>query len=123
MPLFEYFCLKCRKISEYLVFKEEDFEPYCRHCGSRRVKKLVSRVRVRRSLDSRLERLTDPTLLSGLNEEDPKSMTRFLEKMGAEFGEELGDEFEEVMEGAREEMEAELSREKRDEAGGLSEED
>ena len=123
MPLFEYFCLKCCKISEHLVFKEEDFEPYCRHCGSRRVKKLVSRVRVRRSLDSRLERLTDPTLLSGLDEEDPKSMRRFLEKMGAEFGEELGDEFEEVMEGAREEMEAELSGKEENEVGGLSEED
>ncbi|HIE33410.1 MAG TPA: zinc ribbon domain-containing protein [Thermodesulfobacteriaceae bacterium] len=121
MPLFEYLCLECRKISEHLVFREEDFEPYCRRCGSRKVKKLVSRVRVKLSLDTRLERLADPALLSGLDEEDPKSMMQFMEKMGAEFGEELGDEFDEVMEEAREEMESELSGEKKEEAGDLGE--
>lgn len=121
MPLFEYLCLECRKISEHLVFREEDFEPYCRRCGSRKVKKLVSRVRVKLSLDTRLERLADPALLSGLDEEDPKSMMQFMEKMGAEFGEELGDEFDEVMEEAREEMESGLSGEKKEEAGGLGE--
>ncbi len=109
MPLYEYFCLECRRISEHLVFREEDFEPYCRRCGSRRVKKLVSRVRVRLSLDTRLEKMTDPALMAGLDEEDPRSVKRFMEKMGAEFGEELGDEFEEVMSEAEEEMEKELS--------------
>lgn len=123
MPLFEYLCLECRKISEHLVFREEDFEPYCRRCGSRKVKKLVSRVRVKLSLDTRLERLADPALLSGLDEEDPKSMMQFMEKMGAEFGEELGDEFDEVMEEAREEMESGLSGEKKEEAGGLGEDE
>ncbi len=109
MPLYEYLCLECRRISEHLVFREEDFEPYCRRCGSKRVKKLVSRVRVRLSLDTRLEKMTDPALMAGLDEEDPRSVKRFMEKMGAEFGEELGDEFEEVMSEAEEEMEKELS--------------
>jgi len=122
MPLFEYLCLKCRKISEHLVFREEDFEPYCRYCGSRKVKKLVSRVKVRLSLDSRLDSLADPALISGLDEEGPKSMMRVMEKMGAEFGEELGDEFEKVMHEAREEIESELSGEKKEE-GGLGGED
>ncbi len=124
MPLYEYLCLECRKISEHLVFREEDFEPYCRRCGSRRVKKLVSRVRVRLSLDTRLEKMTDPALFSGLEEEDPRSVKRFMEKMGAEFGEELGDEFEEVMSEAEEEMEKELSGGKNTEdEGGDHEED
>jgi len=109
VPLYEYLCLECRKISEHLVLREEDFVPYCRRCGSRKVRKLISRVRVRLSLDRRLDRLTDPALFSGLDEEDPRSVKRFMEKMGAEFGEELGDEFEEVMNEAEEEMERELS--------------
>lgn len=123
MPLFEYLCLKCRRISEHLVFREEGFEPYCRYCGSRKVKKLVSRVKVRLSLDSRLDRLADPALLSGLDEEDPRSMMRVMEKMGAEFGEELGEEFEEVMHEAREEMESELSGKKKEEEGSGGDED
>ncbi len=110
MPLFEYLCLDCRRISEHLVFKEEDFHPYCRRCGSKRVKKLVSRVRVKLSLDTRLERLADPALLSGLDEEDPRSVMKMMQKMGAEFGDELGDEFDEVMEEAQEEVEKELSQ-------------
>ncbi|MBX6422260.1 zinc ribbon domain-containing protein [Thermosulfurimonas sp. F29] len=125
MPLYEYLCLECRRISEHLVFREEDFEPYCRRCGSRRVKKLVSRVRVRLSLDTRLERMTDPALWEGLDEEDPRSVKRLMDRMGAEFGDELGDEFEEVMSEAEEEMEKELSGEKKDEDGdgGGDEED
>ncbi|QJA06125.1 zinc ribbon domain-containing protein [Thermosulfurimonas marina] len=117
MPLYEYLCLECRRISEHLVFREEDFTPYCRRCGSQKVRKLISRVRVRLSLDSRLERLADPALLSGLDEEDPRRVRRFMEKMGAEFGEELGDDFEEVLGEAEEEMEKELSREGGSEEG------
>ncbi len=109
MPLFEYLCLKCRRISEHLVFREEDFEPYCRHCDSREVKKLISRVRVKASLDSRLEKLSDPALFGGLDKEDPKTVMKFMDKMGAEFGDQLGEEFDQVMHETKEEVERSLS--------------
>ncbi len=123
MPLYEYLCLDCRRVSEHLVFREEDFQPYCRRCGSRRMRKLVSRVRVRLSLDSRLERLADPALFGDLNEEDPRQVKRFMERMGAEFGDELGDEFDQVMSEAEEDIERELSGGSQEDGGEGTQED
>ena len=112
MPLYEYRCLRCGRISEHLVFCEEEFSPYCRWCGSRDVEKVVSKVRVRVSLERRLEKFTDESSWGNLESEDEKTMKRFMEKMGAEFGSELGDEFDEVMETAKEgTFEEEMSEE------------
>jgi len=109
MPIYEYLCLECGRVCDHLVLNRETFEPYCKHCGSRNMKKLISRVRVRLSMDTRLERMADPALLGAVDENDPRSMMKLMERMGAEFGDELGDDFDELMESAREEMEEELS--------------
>ncbi len=111
MPIYEYFCLSCGKRCDHLVLNPAEFEPYCKHCGSKNVKKLISRIRVRLSMDTRIERLADPSFLGSLDEEDPRSMMKFMERMGREFGEELGDDFDELMETAKEEMEKEISKE------------
>jgi len=116
MPIFEYFCLKCKKVSEHLVFNEKTFQPYCKFCGDKNVKKLISRVRVKASLESRLEKMADPSLFSGLDENDPKSVMKFMDKMGAEFGSELGDEFDEVMSEAKEEVEKEMESQSREDS-------
>ncbi len=110
MPIYEYLCLECGKICDHLVLNRETFTPYCKHCGSHKMKKLISRVRVRLSMDTRLERMADPALLGSIDENDPKSMMKLMERMGAEFGEELGDDFDELLESAKEEMEEELSK-------------
>lgn len=40
----------------------------------------------------------DPdSMMSGLDEEDPRSLGRFMRKMSSEMGEDLGDEFDEVV--------------------------
>jgi hypothetical protein len=54
-------------------------------------------VAVLRSEDSRLEDLADPGNLAGLDENDPKSMARWMRKMSSEMGEDLGPEFDEVV--------------------------
>jgi len=54
-------------------------------------------VAVLRSEESRLEDLADPSNLAGLDEEDPKSMARWMRKMSREMGEDLGPEFDEVV--------------------------
>jgi hypothetical protein len=72
----------------------------CKRCGSEEVQRLVSKVRVVRSEDSRLEDLADPGQWGDLDENDPKSMGRFMRKMMNELGDEAGDlgpEFEEVV--------------------------
>jgi len=67
--------------------------------------KLVSRVAVRRSEDSRLESLADPSSLSGLDENDPKSVARWMKKMGKEMGEDVGGDFDQEVAQAMEEAE------------------
>jgi len=56
--------------------------------------KVPSRVRVRLSEETRLERLADPSRLGGLDEKDPKSMARWMKAMGQEMGEDLGEDMD-----------------------------
>jgi len=44
-----------------------------------------------------MENLADPSSLAGLDENDPKSMARWMRKMSNEMGEDLGPEFSEVV--------------------------
>ena len=78
----------------------EDDKVVCKRCGSADIVRLVSRVRVLKSEESRMENLADPGSLGGFDEDDPKSMGRFMRKMMKEMGDEtddLGPEFEEVV--------------------------
>mgnify|MGYP000738822978 CR=1 FL=1 len=50
-------------------------------------------------LEARLEALSDPSHLSGLDENDPASMERFMKKMGQELGEDLGEDLDASMGG------------------------
>jgi hypothetical protein len=54
-------------------------------------------VAVVRSEDSRLDDLADPSMLGDLDENDPKSLGRWMRKMGAEAGEDMPQEFDEVI--------------------------
>ncbi len=67
------------------------------------MEKLVSRVAVSRSEESRLESLADPSKLAGLDEKDPKSIARWMKKMGKEMGEDVGEDFDQMAEEAGEE--------------------
>lgn len=53
--------------------------------------RLISRVRVLRSEESRLESLADPSKWGGLDENDPGSVARWMKKMGREMGEDVSD--------------------------------
>tara|TARA_B100000029_G_scaffold152572_2_gene147553 strand:- start:1250 stop:1495 length:246 start_codon:yes stop_codon:yes gene_type:complete len=54
-------------------------------------------VRISRSEDSRLDSLSDPSNLSGVDENDPRSVGKFMRHMGNEMGEEMGPEFDEMV--------------------------
>jgi putative FmdB family regulatory protein len=100
MPIYEYICHDCqRRVS--LLWRSfadiESREAICPRCGGKNLRRLISRVAVVRSEESRLDDLADPSSLSGLDENDPKSLARFMRKMASETGEDLGPEFEEVV--------------------------
>ncbi|RLC66241.1 MAG: hypothetical protein DRI48_05130, partial [Chloroflexi bacterium] len=59
--------------------------------------RLISRVRIVRSEESRLDDLADPANFPDFDEDDPKSLGRWMRKMSQEVGEDLGPEFDEVV--------------------------
>lgn len=99
MPIYDYRCRDCRKRSA--IF--QTYEDYgraavtCPHCGSASLKRLISRVRVMRSEDSRLDSLADPDDWGDVDENDPRSVARAMRRMGDEMGEEMPEEFDEVV--------------------------
>lgn len=100
MPIYEYGCYDCRKRVNvfFRSFSEvETKAAVCPRCSGSHLKRLISRVAVVRSEESRLENLADPGNLAGLDENDPKSMARWMRKMGQEMGEDLGGEFNEMV--------------------------
>ncbi len=103
MPLYEYRCADCGKKTTVLTLSvRQAVEPKCRHCGGLRMTKLVSRVAVLRSEESRIDGLTDPSKMGGLDEDDPKAMARWMKSMGKEMGDDLGDDFDEDVDRAME---------------------
>jgi putative FmdB family regulatory protein len=105
MPIYEYRCRQCGRKSEIITFRvSESVTANCRHCGSELVDRIPSRVRVRLSEETRMERLADPSRLGGLDENDPKSMVRWMKKMGQEMGEDFeGEDMDAMIEEAMEE--------------------
>lgn len=100
MPVYEYRCHNCRRRVSifWRTFSEaQSGMPTCPHCGSTGLTRLISRVRVVRSEESRLESLTDDSFLSGFDEKDPRSLARMMRRMADEMGDDLGPEFEEVV--------------------------
>jgi putative FmdB family regulatory protein len=104
MPIYEYRCNKCKKKVSVLTLRvSETVDPECDRCGSKDFSRLMSRFATVKSEEARLDALADPGSLSGLDENDPKSMARWMRKMGKEMGEEFsGDEFDQMVD----EMEA-----------------
>jgi len=104
MPIYEYRCKDCGKISEFLLIKmDEAFIPQCKRCKSRKMARVLSKVRVIRSEESRMESLADPSKWGDLDERDPKSMAKMMKKLGKEFGEELGEDADQMVDEAMDE--------------------
>ncbi len=101
MPIYEYQCQECRRVSGFLILnRSEPFNPVCPRCGSRSLSRVLSRVHVRLSEETRLERLADPGAWGGLDENDPKSMAKMLKKMTQEMGEDTADDVDQMVEEA-----------------------
>ncbi len=103
MPIYEYQCQDCSRISGFLILNpKEPFAPRCKKCGSASLTRVLSRVHVRLSEETRLEKLADPGAWGGLDENDPKSVARVLKKMTQEMGEDAPGEVDQMVEEAME---------------------
>src|SRR5437879_2293817 len=95
MPIYEFRCTDCGRKTTVLTLRvSEQVEPKCERCGSGKLTRLMSRFALLRSDDTRMDDLADPSSLGGLDENDPKSMARWMRKMGKELGEDAGDDFD-----------------------------
>jgi putative FmdB family regulatory protein len=91
MPLYEYRCTSCKKRVTILTLRaSEQVDAVCDRCGSRTLERLMSRFAMGRSEESRLDALSDPSNLSGLDENDPASVARWMKRMSREMGDEVG---------------------------------
>ncbi|MBE2222884.1 MAG: zinc ribbon domain-containing protein [Anaerolineae bacterium] len=99
MPVYEYRCQDCRRLVR-LVFTFSEYgkvTPVCTYCESKNLTRRIGRIVVAKSEDARMDTLMDDSALAGLDEEDPRSLGKFMRKMSREMGEDMGDEFNEVV--------------------------
>jgi len=70
---------------------------HCIHCESNNVRRRMTKIRIAKSDESRMESAADD--FSGMEgiEDDPKALARMMRKMGGEMGEELPAEFNDVV--------------------------
>jgi len=98
MPIYEYRCEGCgRKVSLLLKRMGEEADR-CPRCGSPHLVRLYSRFSLARSDGDRLDRLADDAAFAGVDESDPRSVARFMRRMGQELGEEAGEDFQQGIE-------------------------
>ncbi len=99
MPTYDYICNDCnQRFDVFLTFAEYGKKTVkCTLCGSKNVRRRMTKVRIAKSEEGRMESMADD--FSGFEglEDDPKAMGRMMRKMGKEMGEELPPEFNEVV--------------------------
>lgn len=101
MPIYEYYCADCRRrVSVFFrTFSEaSDAAARCPRCEGGHLRRLVSRVAVLKSEESRLDDMADPSFMAGLEQEDPRALAGFMRKMSDEMGEPLDAEMSEMVE-------------------------
>jgi len=99
VPIYEYECHGCRRRVSLLVLVPSRADtPRCPRCGSEDLSRLMSRFATVKSEDARLESLADPSQYGDVDENDPRSVARFMKKMGEEMGEDLGDDLDAAVE-------------------------
>src|SRR5512134_2719850 len=99
MPTYDFTCNKCaQRFDVFLTYNEYGKKTVtCAHCNSKDVRRRMTKVRIAKSEDSRMDSMADD--FSGFEgmEDDPKAMGRMMRKMGREMGEDLPPEFDEVV--------------------------
>src|SRR5688500_18096528 len=100
MPTYEYRCGACRRRSStwFRTF-ESVATPDCPLCGApaAQMQKVMSRVAVMKSEESRLESLADPSMFGDVDENDPRSVARWARKLGEQLGDDAPDDYGELV--------------------------
>jgi putative FmdB family regulatory protein len=99
MPIYEFECRDChRRTTALVMVRERVSDVRCKKCGGANLERLWSRFAAPKSEDARLESLADPSAMGDIDENDPKSVARFMKKMGQEVGEDFGEDIDQAIE-------------------------
>ena len=88
MPNYDYRCYNCgQRIRLFFTYADYDAaDPKCTNCDSKKLKRIISRIALAKSEETRLDSLDPDSLLSGLDEDDPRSVGRFRKKRSSDMG-------------------------------------
>lgn len=102
MPIYEYRCDACGKLSSQLILKPaEVVEPLCRFCGSAHLQRVLSRVALHRSESSRLAAFDPGATQPPDFYQDSRNIGLWAKKRAQQMGVDLGSSFDETVEKAR----------------------
>jgi putative FmdB family regulatory protein len=96
MPIYEYGCQACgKRTSVFVRSMSTAVRARCEHCGSAKLRRLISRVAVARAKGGDGD--FDESMFAGVDENDPRSMATFARRMRDEMGEDMGPEFDQAI--------------------------
>jgi putative FmdB family regulatory protein len=102
MPIYEYHCRNCGKITSALILKTVDEESLkCSHCRKTRLVRVLSRFAIHKSETQRLKAFDTSDPRDEAFYRDSRNVGLWAKKRAKEMGADLGPEFDEVVERAR----------------------
>ncbi len=98
MPIYEYRCRDCEaKLTVLVGMTSDGTEVKCERCGGKNLNRLVSRFRVGRDEDARIDEMADRVERMG-EPESPAQLREVMREMGKAMDEDYSDEMEKVFE-------------------------
>ena len=95
MPINDYRCTDCQAVSTLLTYSYSE-PPSCSKCGGEKLDRLVSRFAFNQSRGSRLNGRPSGETLSDVDEDDPKSIHKFMVELKKEMGGQVAPDFEDM---------------------------
>jgi putative FmdB family regulatory protein len=104
MPIYEYRCDDCRRITNVFVRSVSSVVPdvQCEHCGSLKVERAISKFGIGRTVQSVIDDYGDPSRDDGSEYRDPRQIGRWAERKFEEYGMDMPEEAREIIDAARE---------------------
>ena len=95
MPLYEYRCGECQKVTSVLVFSwSKDKQPECKQCGGTDLQRLISKFSFRPSWGSSLNWAPSGETTSDIDEDSPASIDSYMGRIKKEMGGQTTREFD-----------------------------
>lgn len=97
MPIYQYDCAGCRKrVEVFFRSVSRASDPVCPECGSRDLKRAVSRIARSRSVGEAIDSIDFNQELGRLEGKDERAFARWARKMGEQYDGALGTDFGEL---------------------------